>query len=108
MRKQIAFVVALTLSSIGVSFAQSQSQQEQEACMDDAFKFCGQAIPDRERVFYCLVQNKAAITPRCHAMLAPYIPQEPPPPVAKRTPKAKKKETKDARRSGAPVDLNPR
>ena len=108
MRKQIAFVVALTLTSIGVSFAQSQSQQEQEACMDDAFKFCGQAIPDRERVFYCLVQNKAAITPRCHAMLAPYIPQEPPPPVAKRTPKAKKKETKDARRSGAPVDLNPR
>ena len=108
MRKQIAFVVALTLSSIGVSFAQSQSQQEQEACMDDAFKFCGQAIPDRERVFYCLVQNKAVITPRCHAMLAPYIPQEPPPPVAKRTPKAKKKETKDARRSGAPVDLNPR
>ena len=108
MRKQIAFVVALTLSSIGVSYAQSQSQQEQEACMDDAFKFCGQAIPDRERVFYCLVQNKAAITPRCHAMLAPHIPQEPPPPVAKRTPKAKKKETKDARRSGAPVDLNPR
>ena len=108
MRKQIAFVVALTLSSIGVSYAQSQSQQEQEACMDDAFKFCGQAIPDRERVFYCLVQNKAVITPRCHAMLAPYIPQEPPPPVAKRTPKAKKKETKDARRSGVPVDLNPR
>ena len=109
MRKHVAFVLALTLGSIGVSVAQAQSQQqEQEACMDDAFKFCGQAIPDRERVFYCLVQNKAAISPRCHAMLAPHIPSDPVPPVAKRIPKAKKKETKDARRSGAPVDLNPR
>ena len=51
MRKHVAFVLALTLGSIGVSVAQAQSQQqEQEACMDDAFKFCGQAIPDRERV----------------------------------------------------------
>ena len=108
MGKHVAFVLAFTLGSIGVSFAQSQSQQEQEACMDDAFKFCGQAIPDRERVFYCLVQNKSVISPRCHALLAPHIPADPAPPVAKRAPKAKKKETKDARRTGAPVDLNPR
>ena len=38
----------------------------------------------------------------------PAISHIPVPPVAKRMPKAKKKETKDARRSGAPVDLNPR
>ena len=80
MRKQVAFVLALTLGSIGVSFAQN-SQQEQEACMDDAFKFCGPAIPDRERVFYCLVQNKTVIAPKCLAALAPFLPPEPPPPV---------------------------
>ena len=103
MRKQVAFILAVTLGSIGVSFAQN-SQEEQQACMDDAYKFCGTAIPDRERVFYCLVQNKTAITPRCLAMLAPHIPPDPLP-VAKRTPKSKKKE---ARKGGGPVDLNPR
>jgi hypothetical protein len=105
MRKQFAFVLAVTLGSIGVSFAQGGSQEEQQACMDDAYKFCGAAIPDRERVFYCLVQNKTAITPRYLAMLAPHIPPDPPPPVAKRVPKAKKK---DAKNDGAPVNLNPR
>ena len=104
MRKQVVFVLAVTFGSIGVSFAQN-SQEEQQACMDDAYKFCGAAIPDRERVFYCLVQNKTAITPRCLAMLAPHIPPDPPPPVAKRTPKAKKQE---AKKDGAPVNLNPR
>jgi hypothetical protein len=104
MRKQVAFILAVTLGSIGVSFAQN-SQEEQQACMDDAFKFCGQAIPDRERVFYCLVQNKTGITPRCLAALAPFIPPDPPPPAVKRTAKAKKKE---AKKDGAPVNLNPR
>jgi hypothetical protein len=104
MKKQFVFVLAVTLGSIGVSFAQG-SQQEQEACMDDAFKFCGPAIPDRERVFNCLAQNKAVIAPRCLAMLTPYLPQEPPTQVAKRTPKSKKKE---AKKDGAPVNLNPR
>jgi hypothetical protein len=103
MRKQVAFILAVTLGSIGVSFAQN-SQEEQQACMDDAYKFCGPAIPDRERVFYCLVQNKSVITPRCLAMLAPHIPPDPPP-VAKRVSKSKKKE---ARKDGAPVNLNPR
>ena len=102
MRKQVAFILAVTLGSIGVSFA--QTQEEQQACMDDAYKFCGAAIPDRERVFYCLVQNKTGITPRCLAALAPFIPPDPPP-VAKRVSKSKKKE---ARKDGAPVNLNPR
>jgi hypothetical protein len=100
--KRVAFVLAVTLGSIGVSFA--QTQEEQQACMDDAFKFCGQAIPDRERVFYCLVQNKTAITPRCLAALTPFIPAEPPPRTAK-LPKTKKK---TASKDGAPINLNPR
>src|SRR5258707_14542025 len=56
--------VALTLGLIPAAFGQSE-QEQQEACMDDAFKFCGQAIPDRQKVFYCLLENRHSIAPRC-------------------------------------------
>ena len=76
MNMQFVLALALTLGSTCVAFAQSHSQEEQAACMDDAFKFCGNAIPDRERVFYCLAENRHAISPRCHTMMLPYLPAE--------------------------------
>jgi hypothetical protein len=44
--------------------------------MDNAFKFCGDAIPDRTRVFNCLSANRHSISPRCQTAMAPYLPAE--------------------------------
>jgi hypothetical protein len=104
MNKQLLLAVAFTLGSIPAASAQppqSNSQEEQAACMDDAFKFCGQAIPDRQRVFYCLSANRNAISPRCQAAMAPYLPAEPTA-TTKKPPKRSKNDKK------SPVDNSPR
>jgi hypothetical protein len=56
--------------------------------MDSAFQFCQQAMPDRERVFACLLQKKDVIAPLCREALAPYLPPEPAPKEASK-PKTK-------------------
>ena len=33
--------------------AAAETPEQRQACTDDAFQFCSDAIPDRERVFAC-------------------------------------------------------
>ena len=47
--------------------------------MNDAFQFCEDAIPDRERVFQCLASHKDLISAACHAVMAPSLPADQPP-----------------------------
>ena len=48
MRIQIALAFAfLALAPVAAS---AETQEEQQACMNDAFNVCGHAIPDRDRV----------------------------------------------------------
>ena len=42
---------------------------EQNACMNDAFNVCGQAIPDRDRVAACLAKNIRRISPACRTVM---------------------------------------
>jgi hypothetical protein len=85
-----------------ISPASAETQEEQQACMNDAFQFCGDAIPDRNRVFLCLIASKNVISATCRTVMAPYLPVDPPPPKKKPAPK-----TKSARNKG-PLDLSPR
>jgi hypothetical protein len=66
----------LTLTLLGVAFglgmsspAKADSQQDQQACMQDAQVICGQFIPDRERVAHCLISNRRKVSPACRAAL---------------------------------------
>jgi hypothetical protein len=82
MTKQMMLAIGLALSAgtIGVcagTAAFGQSADDQQACMNDAFQFCGDAIPDRSKVFYCLVNNRSQISPGCRVAMAPYLPAEP-------------------------------
>ena len=52
--------------------ASAESQDDQNACMNDAFTVCGQAIPDRDRVAACLAQNIKRISPACRAVMQRY------------------------------------
>jgi hypothetical protein len=55
-------LLCLMLASVG---AKADAQQDQSACMMDAQVYCGQFIPDRERVAHCLMANRSKITPAC-------------------------------------------
>jgi hypothetical protein len=76
MRK-IMLIVAITLNGSMVALA--QTQEGRQTCMNDAFQFCQDAIPDRERVFGCLVAHRNVISAACHAAMVPSLPVDQPP-----------------------------
>ncbi len=60
MNKQIAMMIVIALSATTAALA--ETQEEQQACTNDAFQFCQNAIPDRNRVFTCLAENRNLIS----------------------------------------------
>jgi hypothetical protein len=78
-------IVVITLNGTTVALAQQEGQQ---GCMNDAFQFCQDAIPDRERVFRCLASHKDVISAACHAVMAPSLPVDQPP-LKRKAPRAK-------------------
>ena len=52
--------------------ASAETQNEQNACMGDAFSVCGHAIPDRNRVAACLAQNMNRISVACRTVMQRY------------------------------------
>jgi hypothetical protein len=49
--------------------AKAETQEERQACMNDAFAVCGHAIPDRDRVAACLAQNLKRISIPCRTVM---------------------------------------
>ena len=70
--------IAVTLATLSTA-AVAQTAQEQQACMNDAFRVCSATIPDRNRTIACMVQNKAQLSAACQAVMAKYAPAEPAP-----------------------------
>jgi hypothetical protein len=75
---RITLVVALTLATLSTT-AIAQTAQEQQACMNDAFRVCSATIPDRTRTVACMVQHKAELSAACQTVMAKYAPAEPAP-----------------------------
>lgn len=75
MKIQVALAFAF-LAFAPVS-ASAESQEDQNACMNDAFTVCGHAIPDRARVGACLAQNINRISPACRTVMQRYSKQAP-------------------------------
>jgi len=70
MKVQVALALALlALSPVAVT---AETQEEQQACTDDAFNFCGHVIPDRDRVAACLNQNLSRISSACRVVMIRY------------------------------------
>jgi hypothetical protein len=67
---KIKIAVALAFFAMMPAAASAQSQDDQSACMNDAFSFCGDAIPDRARVGACLARNIKRISPACRAVMS--------------------------------------
>lgn len=61
------FVAGLALS--GSSHAQSRKQEE-SACKGDAFHFCAEDIPNRQKIAHCLQSHYDELKPACQAMFS--------------------------------------
>jgi hypothetical protein len=72
---KVQIALALAFLALAPVAATAETQEEQQACMDDAYGFCGHAIPDRDRVAGCLAQNIDKISVACRTVMRRY--QEP-------------------------------
>ena len=69
---KIQTALALVFFTLVPAAASAETQDEQNACMSDAFNICGHAIPDRDRVAACLAQNKNRISVACRTVMQRY------------------------------------
>lgn len=56
----------LLLASSIPAFAYTQA--DANACTNDVFRFCQQAIPDQARITACLFKNRHNVSPACYAV----------------------------------------
>jgi hypothetical protein len=71
MQNRIALAVILTAGLLSTPVF-AQSQEEQQLCMNDAFRVCQHTIPDRGRTFACMVQNKSQLSAGCQGVMEKY------------------------------------
>ena len=103
MKNQIALAIVLALGAGTVALA--ATAEEEQACTNDAFQFCQNYIPDRNRVFTCLVNNRDQLSAVCRTVMAPYLPPEP---VVLKKPSAPAPHDRSAAKSKGPLNLAPR
>jgi hypothetical protein len=84
--------VALSIMGQNGAFAQQGTPEQQAACQPDVMRLCGAFIPDVDRIVACLKYNEPNLSPPCHDVMFPYVPEEPKP---KAKPKAKPKPKKN-------------
>lgn len=63
----IAIVTALFCSS-----AIAETSEERSACIGDAFSVCWSAIPNRDDVFHCLLDNRNRLSVACRTVMDQY------------------------------------
>lgn len=72
MNKALPYVVAAVVG-LFCTQALAQSQAEgQQACGNDAFALCSEAIPDANRIAACLHKNFSRVSAPCRAYMASY------------------------------------
>ena len=115
---QIRLTLALALTAGMLSTAAiAQSSEDQQACMNDAFRVCSATIPDRARTTACMVQNKSKLSAACQMVMNKYAPPTettvtayvaPAPAASVRTTNASMKPVKtaiNAPRAGKPLNI---
>ena len=60
-------LAAAVLVSLWPAASRAYTDDQQQACMGDAFRVCGAEIPDVERVRICMSRNKSLLSPGCRA-----------------------------------------
>jgi hypothetical protein len=72
MLKRTLLAIALFASALP-SYSLAETEAERQACTNDAQIHCADEIPDRERVYACLVQKVAQLSPPCKKIISETI-----------------------------------
>jgi hypothetical protein len=70
-RIMLAFVIMVSATAFG---ARAETAEQRQACMNDAQTHCADDIPDREKVYGCLVKNVTLLSPPCKKIISSTIP----------------------------------
>src|SRR4051794_22038365 len=73
MHIRLTLALAFTAGLLSTA-AVAQSSEDQQACMNDAFRVCSARIPDRARTTACMVQNKSKLSAACQMVMDKYSP----------------------------------
>ena len=68
MIQRIVLVVALLACALPPC-ASAETAAERRACANDAQTHCPDDIPDREKVYACLVQKVSKLSPACKKVI---------------------------------------
>ena len=61
-------LIALALAFFAAAPAEAQpTPAQRQACEQDAYRLCQDAIPDEQRVRQCLVRNMRRMNPACRS-----------------------------------------
>ncbi len=82
-RSGLMLAIALSLSFLSTA-AYAYTPEQQQACTGDAFRLCGDAIPDVDRVTACMIRNRSLLSPGCRVYFRSPEPVAAPAVVARR------------------------
>ena len=60
-------LIALALVFFAMPAQAQPTLEQRQACEQDAFRLCNDAIPDEQRVRQCLVRNMRRLNPICRS-----------------------------------------
>jgi hypothetical protein len=62
----LAFAILTSVTRPSVS---AETPEARQACTNDANSYCADEVPDRERVYACLVRNVNQLSPPCKKII---------------------------------------
>jgi hypothetical protein len=69
-RAILAFAILVSAATLPVA---AETAEERMACTPDANNLCADEIPDRERVYSCLVKKVNELSPACKKIISASI-----------------------------------
>jgi hypothetical protein len=66
-RALVAFAILASATTLRAS---AETTEERQACTPDAQNLCADEIPDRERVYGCLVRKVNQLSPACKKIIS--------------------------------------
>jgi len=66
---KVAVTAAVLLASSASAGSAMGTPEERSACIPDAFRLCGEYIPNADGVIACLKQKRAQLSVACHTVM---------------------------------------
>jgi hypothetical protein len=69
MKRSVSLFAIVAIGALSVTAVRADDLRDRQtaACTNDAFRLCGDAIPDETRITACMAAKRAALTPGCRA-----------------------------------------